>query len=184
MSLLPERILPQTVSLGKLKADNSGEVIIDKNWWLLIYNLVQNSFGGGVTGDNAFSYEQADIDISNADAIALQQPIDNLRLLIEDSYPAAIDSTALLLATDALLQDPLPAAQPFQPLVVGASPFNYTASVNGSLLIESGAITAIGITRGAGVIVATTTPGFYPLSRGDRLTLTYTSVPLATFIPT
>lgn len=181
MSLLPSRILPETEPIGEMRPD--GTVIISHNWWLLIYNLVLNSFGGGVTGDNAFGYEQVDVDISNTDAVALQQPVENTRLLIEDPYPTSIDSTALLLAVDALLQDPIPAPQPFQVLTVSASPFNYTASSNGSLLIESGAITAIGITRGAGVIVATTTPGFYPLSRGDRLTLTYTSTPLATFIP-
>jgi len=41
MSLLPSQILPQTVPIGHV--DDRGKVIIDKQWWLLIYNIMLNS---------------------------------------------------------------------------------------------------------------------------------------------
>ncbi len=49
MSLLPQQILPQNAVLGKVDAD--GNVVIDKNWWLFLYNLATNSLNpptGGV----------------------------------------------------------------------------------------------------------------------------------------
>ena len=37
MSLLPNQILPPSESLGRVNPD--GTVTIDKNWWLLLYNV-------------------------------------------------------------------------------------------------------------------------------------------------
>ena len=39
MSLLPGQILPQSIPIGKVNVDGNGNVIIDKNWWLFLYNL-------------------------------------------------------------------------------------------------------------------------------------------------
>ena len=52
MSLLPGQILPQSVPLGTANPD--GTVTVDKNWWLLFYNLCQNTLSTG-TGSAAVS---------------------------------------------------------------------------------------------------------------------------------
>jgi hypothetical protein len=39
MSLLPNQIIPQTVPFGRVSED--GLVIIQENWWLLIYQLCE-----------------------------------------------------------------------------------------------------------------------------------------------
>jgi hypothetical protein len=41
MSLLPGQIIPQGYPIGKTNPD--GTVTIDKNWWLFLYNLAQNT---------------------------------------------------------------------------------------------------------------------------------------------
>ncbi len=50
MSLLPGQILPQSVPWGRV--DKAGNVWIDHNWYLLLYNLARYSLpgqsGGGV----------------------------------------------------------------------------------------------------------------------------------------
>lgn len=43
MSLLPEQILPQTEPIGEVKGS---QVLITKNWWLLIYNIAAQVLGG------------------------------------------------------------------------------------------------------------------------------------------
>lgn len=43
MSLLPGRIIPQDVPIGKVNED--GTVTIDKDWWLLLYNLCLQTLG-------------------------------------------------------------------------------------------------------------------------------------------
>lgn len=43
MSLLPGRIIPQDVPLGNVNED--GTVTIDKDWWLLLYNLCAQILG-------------------------------------------------------------------------------------------------------------------------------------------
>ncbi len=47
MSLLPQQIIPQNQPLGKVI---NGEVIINENWWLLIYNLCLNSLPNATPG--------------------------------------------------------------------------------------------------------------------------------------
>jgi hypothetical protein len=44
MSLLPGQILPPTAPLGTVNAD--GQIIIEKNWWLLLYNMCQQILAG------------------------------------------------------------------------------------------------------------------------------------------
>lgn len=41
MSLLPGQILPFGTPFGRV--DGNGNVTIDKNWWLFLYNLSQNT---------------------------------------------------------------------------------------------------------------------------------------------
>lgn len=63
-----------------------------------------------------------------------------------------------------------------------ASPFSYTASMRGSLLVAGGTVSAIAITRGRDVIGTSMTSGVVPLSQGDIATITYTVAPTLTFL--
>jgi hypothetical protein len=45
MSLLPQQIIPPTVPIGTANAD--GSVTLDKDWFLLLYNLCQQVLGNG-----------------------------------------------------------------------------------------------------------------------------------------
>lgn len=118
MSLLPQTIIPPGYPIGTWKLENGQEipVTIEKNWWLLFYNMAQNSIGSG-TGLPAAALQEistADSDAADADAIALRRPIDNLS--VQQSTNADIAdadaivlrqqvSNALVLAQDALLSD-------------------------------------------------------------------------------
>ncbi|HKS75974.1 MAG TPA: hypothetical protein VJQ82_22365 [Terriglobales bacterium] len=45
MALLPDQIAPETVPIGKIQPD--GSVRVDHNWYLLFYNLTQQTLGNG-----------------------------------------------------------------------------------------------------------------------------------------
>lgn len=64
------------------------------------------------------------------------------------------------------------------------SPFTYTASVAGHLLVQGGTVSKIVLTR-ARVIIDPTglTSGFVPLSQKDQAEITYTVLPNVWFIP-
>ena len=49
MSLLPNQILPQTVPLGRVEAKGDGSeiIVIDKDWWLFLYNISEQVLANG-----------------------------------------------------------------------------------------------------------------------------------------
>jgi hypothetical protein len=187
MSLLPGRILPQTEPLGTVNED--GTVIIEKNWWLLLYNLALQTLGtgAGIPADQLIDLESADLDAIDADAIALRAPLAALANLLPtdaDPAPSLSDArNALLLAQDAVLPDPAPQAQPVATVTVGASPFIYTASFSGSVAITGGTVSAIALIRQGASIATGLTTGLIPVSRRDQVQVTYTALPTMTFIP-
>lgn len=186
MSLLPQQMLPQTQPLGR--ADNTGLIIIDKNWWLFFYNLYVNTFGSeGLTGDDVFGLEQIDVDVLGTDTAALRQPLDNLQVQTDPAPPAATDypdiSLALMLSQLSELPDPIATAQPFLALTPGASPWGYTAAYNGTVTITGGTVSAIDLARQGTSISTGLIVGLIPVRRGDTVTVTYTVAPTATFIP-
>ena len=65
---------------------------------------------------------------------------------------------------------------------VGASPWTYTAGIDGNLLIKIGTVSQIDLIRG-GTFTTGLTAGFIPLAPGDQCTVTYTAVPTVYFIP-
>lgn len=121
MSLLPQTILPEVDPIGRVEPD--GKVIIEHNWWLLLYNICQNVLGigaGATTGLPASALTElssADSDAMDADAIVLRSGIAN----------------AIALATSLDLPDPLTArAIGFQlypltkaEITAGVTPTNY-----------------------------------------------------------
>ncbi len=71
----------------------------------------------------------------------------------------------------------------FAPVVVGLSPFSYTASGPGSVAVVGGTVSAITIDRGTGSLATGATSGIFPVAQGDIITVTYTVLPTITFIP-
>lgn len=210
MSLLPSQIMPQQMPFGKV--DKDGNVIIEKDWWLLLYNLCANTIGTGAAGTSAPSptgqggiptgggggavagvpasalteLSALDSDIADADAIATRAAIAALANLFPiDPDPASTSDirNALIWAQDALLPDASPQAQPSASVTPTGSPFTYTAPFNGQLSVTAGTVSLIQITR-QGVTVATgLTAGLIPLSRRDAAVITYTGAPTLVFLP-
>lgn len=65
----------------------------------------------------------------------------------------------------------------------GASPYQYTASVSGSLLIVGGTVSGVSLVRGRSTIATGQIAGFFPLSQQDGLIITYAVAPTLYFIP-
>jgi hypothetical protein len=206
MSLLPGKILPQTIPLGKVNDDQT--VTIDTDWWLLLYNLCAQTLGtsaAGLPADALMDLESADTDAIDSDAIALRSPLAVLAALLPtegDPSPSLSDvrnalllaqeiplsdttdlRNALILALDGLLPDPQPVAQPVQTITVGASPFTYIAPFNGQVSVTGGTVSLIQIIRQGTTVATGLTTGLIPVSRGDQVKVTYTVVPTVVFLP-
>lgn len=190
MSLLPGQILPQSAILGR--ANENGEVTIEQNWWLLLYNLVLNTLGtgSGLPADALIDLESADLDAIDADAIALRQPLRNA--LIQALQPSdVVVSTddlpdlqrALLLSQDSLLPDAPPRAQPAQNVSPSGSPYSYTAAFDGTMVVTGGVVSALALIRQGTSIALGITTGLVPLSRTDQVQITYSATPTVTFLP-
>ena len=194
---LPKSILPPNVPIGQV--NDAGQVMMDKNWWLLIYNIVQNVLGpigpvsgGGSTGvpSNALSdLYSVDSDATDTDAIMLRKPVDNLALQLgsfgedESMYLRSQIQNALILAQDSMLPDSPAAAQPVQSITVGASPFSYTAAFSGSVTVTAGTVSLISIVRQGTTVATGVTTGIFPAARGDVVQVTYTVAPTMKFLP-
>ena len=202
------------------KVNERGDVILEQNWWLLFYNISQNvlgtggsstsagsgaiggsgatggggSGGTGPTGLSASSLielNSLDADASDADAIVLRRPIDNLNILTSLMAETDVDaaalkqfiSNALILAQDGLMQDPAPIAQPVVAVTVGASPFNYVAPFNGQVSITGGTVSLISIIRQSVTVATGLIAGVIPASRIDTIQVTYTAAPTIKFLP-
>lgn len=192
MSLLPQSILPASHLIGRV--DENGNVLLEQNWWLLIYNLCQNVLGLGAGGTSGLSQAalidlaSLDSDADDADAIVLRQPIANSSVTVQepeiDAFALRLPlSNALLLAQEPTLADPPPLAQPSSVISVGGSPFTYTAPFAGSVVITGGTVTSISFIRQGTSVATGLTSGIVPVSRYDQVQVAYMSLPTMTFIP-
>lgn len=67
---------------------------------------------------------------------------------------------------------------------LGISPFNYVASVGGTVIVSGGTVTRIQVSRdGVNFFDTGQITGVFPLSQGDTLTVTYAVLPTMTFMP-
>lgn len=101
MSLLPGQILPPSVAIGRVNEE--GTVILDKNWWLFLYNIAQNVLGtaGGLSQAALQELAGTDSDAMDTDAVALRQRVSNALVLsqaaltaIEQVVNQSVDSNA------------------------------------------------------------------------------------------
>jgi hypothetical protein len=73
---------------------------------------------------------------------------------------------------------------PIATVAVGASPFAYKASQSGHLLIVGGTVSDVSMLRGRVTISTGQIAGFFPMSLGDTITITYAVIPTAVyFVP-
>lgn len=68
-------------------------------------------------------------------------------------------------------------------ITVTASPFTYTATRKGFVILTGGTVSLIGFTRTTAVATGLTA-GIFPLAAGDMLKVTYSGLPTMTFVPT
>lgn len=67
-------------------------------------------------------------------------------------------------------------------ITVGASPFTYTATQAGNVVVSGGTVSQISFVR-VGSYVTGQTSGMFNLGAGDQLVVTYSGVPMMTFAP-
>jgi hypothetical protein len=67
-------------------------------------------------------------------------------------------------------------------VAVGGSPFTFTAPSAGYIIIRGGTVSAVQLTRTVTTLTGQTS-GFFPLSQGDQLTVTYSALPVLVFVP-
>lgn len=191
MSLLPGQILPYDVPIGQ--ADEKGKVTVSHDWWLFWYNVSLQVLGTNDAGLPSSAIQELaslDVDAVEADAAMLRRPISNLQVCAHDLTDRVLSTSdlpdlyrALLLAQDALLPGPAARAQPIQVVTVGASPFSYTAAFDGTVVVTGGTVSAISLTRQGTSVATGITTGLFPLSRLDIIQVTYSGLPVMTFLP-
>jgi len=69
------------------------------------------------------------------------------------------------------------------PVPLDDSPLSYTAPSNGSLMVTGGSVSAITLTRGRDPVPLDASLRAIPLSAGDRVSVTYDTVPTVVFLP-
>lgn len=67
-------------------------------------------------------------------------------------------------------------------VTLGVSPTTYTANVNGMILLTGGTVSVVQLQR-VNTYTTGLTAGLFPLSVGDKLSITYTVLPTATWFP-
>lgn len=181
MSLLPQTILPFTASWGTV--DKEGNVQINKNWWLFLWNLGNQTLGSGTSGLPASALEEmagVDTDASNADAVSLRSPLEALAALMP-SEGDPVPRPDVNYGQD--LPDSAPLAQPVASITPTGSPFTYTAPFGGSVAVTGGTVSAISVSRQGTSVSTGVTVGLIPVARFDQVVVTYTGAPTMTFIP-
>lgn len=189
MALLPNTILPPNTPFGTV--DNNGKVIIEHNWWLLIYNLCLQILGTGTSGlpsDALQDLSGADIDAADSDAIALRKPVQNLNVQVLESAQVSSNdlpdiARSLLLAQDSLLPDAIPLAQPIVNIAPTGSVFTYTAPAAGTVVVSGGVVSVIAIVRHGTSVTTGLTDAVVPVARYDQVQVTYSGTPTMSFIP-
>lgn len=74
--------------------------------------------------------------------------------------------------------------QPIANVAPGASPFTYTASAAGSVVVTGGTVSNVQLKRGATTIaISTATNAVVPVSAGDQVIVTYSVAPTMSFVP-
>jgi hypothetical protein len=76
----------------------------------------------------------------------------------------------------------LTAERPFAVVTVGASPFTFTASTIGHIILQGGTVSSIVLER-SGVQINCQENQFVPMAANDTVTLAYSVAPVMIFVP-
>lgn len=66
-------------------------------------------------------------------------------------------------------------------IAVGASVFTYTAPETGAVIVNGGTVSLVEYGRN-GTFISTGTPAIFPVSRNDKVRVTYSVTPAMTFV--
>lgn len=69
------------------------------------------------------------------------------------------------------------------PITLGASPFIYSPSMKGGIIVNGGTVTSILISRSGAFYPTGATQGLFSVSANDRLQVIYTVAPTMVFLP-
>lgn len=168
-TLLPQQIPPQDEKL----LDETGHVRF--NWYLFLYNLANKTLGDQPDPNSLL------ILLSEAISSDDVEPIPQAQLVpeIDAPFPVLLDPAALWLPD-------VPSANQASAesvVTVGASPFVYTASFAGNVLVTGGTVSVIEIARAGAFYTVGQTQGFVPVARLDRVRVTYSGLPTILFFP-
>lgn len=83
---------------------------------------------------------------------------------------------------DALLSLVVPSGVAAAAITVAASPFSYTATSSGTVLVSGGTVSAIDLGRNGAFTNVGVIAGAVPVSDGDVVRVTYTVAPTMTFV--
>ncbi len=192
MSLLPEQIPPPNQPLGTWTMPDGSRVpvLIDKNFWLFLYNLASKVLGtsGGLTADALQILESIDIDALNADAAVLRAPISNATLFALDPPPdPPIPSPTLpfMLAEDTVPIGSLPETNGG----TGQTQFAigdllYSAVANKLARLTGNTTTTKKFLTQTGTGSASQAPGWNTIAPADYFTSTGTTAAVASGTPT
>ena len=123
-----------------------------------------------------------------SDVAGLPQRDINVQALLTDSDigPSLQDfANALLLASDGLLQDPMPPAGPVIPITPGASPFTYTAIHDGTICISGPPSATINVIRYGTTVPTGMTEGTIPMRKNDQVSISWSggTAPVMNYLP-
>ncbi|MCA8018073.1 hypothetical protein [Burkholderia metallica] len=138
--------------------------------------------------DNARALEALGEDLIGVEIASIWRRLTNIEMMLEtlDTGASLRDlANAILLATDAVPQDPAPAAGAVIPITPGASPFTYTAIHDGTMFISGSVSATLALTRYGVNVPLGMSDGTVPLREKDQLTLTWSggTAPTMNFLP-
>jgi hypothetical protein len=109
MSLLPGQILPPDIPIGQADLD-TGAVVVNHDWWLLLYNLCNQVLGPGLPASALQAIEATDLDVVTADIPSIVRQIANLQQLFpeQEVVPALREITNAVMIALAQFEENLP----------------------------------------------------------------------------
>lgn len=127
-------------------------------------------------------------DLGGVDVAGIARRLADIESLLQtlDGGPSLRDlANAILLATDALLPDPPPAAGAVIPITPGSSPFTYTAIHDGTMFISGSVSSTIALSRYGVNVPLGMSDGTIPLRANDQLMLTWSggTPPTLNYLP-
>ena len=189
-------IVPPRIQLGA--TEKGDPVYISRDWYLFQLALQQAAGGSGQTlnlADVQLIGEYAEaIDLSHQVPGAMQASADAALLAFSSEDPSGmaraqdvLDAALMAYLVLDLEVPPKVAVPPLSlpsAITVTASPFLFQAGGNASVIVSGGTVSLVEFSRDAVTFYASgMIAGMFTLSMSDYLRVTYTLIPIMTFVP-